>query len=202
MACPCCFRYSGFCLWLFGIPVSTPCGCAEERRARRIRDRACLSEASLRETPSGPSTTGCPQRSGGTQQPGSPFGIRVTSLREVSESPLHDLCLLSFGEAKESELPPGNPRPANLRRESRRKSGKRGRRGRTSRHAHFYRINGNVRKYSASSWTGSFFLSAASKASRISSPVGLRLKQTCSDSCATGRGLNTTSPAPPRRDRV
>src|SRR6185436_4565656 len=39
MACPCGFRYSGFCLWLFGISVPTPCGCAEERRFRRIRDR-------------------------------------------------------------------------------------------------------------------------------------------------------------------
>jgi len=40
----------------------------------------CLSEAQrseFSETPPGPSTTGCPQRSGGTQQPGSPFGIRV-----------------------------------------------------------------------------------------------------------------------------
>ncbi|WP_217649444.1 hypothetical protein, partial [Polaromonas sp. YR568] len=36
----------------------------------------------------------------GTQTVGSPF-----------------LCLLSFGEAKESELPPGNPRPAALSKE-------------------------------------------------------------------------------------
>ncbi len=43
-------------------------------------------------TPAGPSTAGCPQRSGGTQQVGSPF-----------------LCLLSFGEAKESELHAGQP---------------------------------------------------------------------------------------------
>jgi len=131
-----------------------------------------LSERSeFSETPLGSSTAGCPQRSGGTQQPGSPF-----------------FCLLFFGEAKKSELPPGNPRPAGLSRESTR--------------ALTYRINGNVRKYSASNKTGSFFLSAASKASRISSPVGLRLKHTCSDNCATGRGLNTTSPAPPSRDRV
>ena len=48
MASPCGFLYSGFCLRLFGIssPASTPCGCAEERRARRIRAKTCLSEAS------------------------------------------------------------------------------------------------------------------------------------------------------------
>ena len=51
-------------------------------------------------TPAGPSTAGCPQRSAGTQEPGSPF-----------------FCLLFFGEAKKSELPPGNPRPASLRKE-------------------------------------------------------------------------------------
>ena len=37
---------------------STPTVCAEERRARRIRARACLSAASLHETPAGPSTAG------------------------------------------------------------------------------------------------------------------------------------------------
>ncbi len=45
------------------------------------------------ETPRNPSTAGCPQRSGGSQTVGSPF-----------------LCLLSFGEAKESESAAGrNP---------------------------------------------------------------------------------------------
>jgi hypothetical protein len=65
-----------------------PSVCAKERRARRIRASDCLSEASSSSTPAGPSTAGCPQRSGGTQTPGSPF-----------------LCLLSFGEAKESRSP-------------------------------------------------------------------------------------------------
>jgi hypothetical protein len=51
-------------------PSPTPSGCAGERRFRRIRDRACLSAASLRETPSEPSTAGCPQRSVGTQTRG------------------------------------------------------------------------------------------------------------------------------------
>ena len=69
-------------------PLQNPRGCAEERNFRRIRARACLSEASLHETPTEASTAGCPQRSGGTQTPGSPF-----------------LCLLSFGEAKESRSP-------------------------------------------------------------------------------------------------
>ncbi len=50
-----------------------------------------LSERSeFCETPRNPSTAGCPQRSAGSQTVGSPF-----------------LCLLSFGEAKESESPAG-----------------------------------------------------------------------------------------------
>ena len=69
-----------------------PSVCAEERRSRRTRASDCLSEASSSSTPAGPSTAGCPKRSEGTQTAGSPF-----------------LCLLSFGDAKESELPPGNP---------------------------------------------------------------------------------------------
>ena len=69
-------------------PDPTPSVCAEERRARRIRARACLSAASLHETPAGRSTAGCPQRSGGTQTVGSPF-----------------FCLLFFGEAKKSKSP-------------------------------------------------------------------------------------------------
>ena len=71
-----------------GPPLQNPCEWAEEPKPRRIRARTCLSEASLHETPAGLSTGGCPQRSGGTQTPGSPF-----------------LCLLSFGEAKESRSP-------------------------------------------------------------------------------------------------
>ena len=65
-----------------------PCVCAEERRARRIRARDCLSAASLHETPAGLSTAGCPQRSGGTRTVGSPF-----------------FSLGFFGEAKKSESP-------------------------------------------------------------------------------------------------
>jgi hypothetical protein len=57
-------------------------------------ERLSEPKASSSSTPFFASTAGCPQRSGGTQTIGSPF-----------------LCLLSFGEAKESELPPGNPRP-------------------------------------------------------------------------------------------
>jgi hypothetical protein len=71
-----------------GFPI--PSGRAEERSVSRIRARPCLSEASLGETPRNVSTAGCPQRSGGTQTVGSPF-----------------LCLLSFGEAKESRSPAG-----------------------------------------------------------------------------------------------
>ena len=75
-----------------------PSGCAEERSGQRIRARDCLSAAgaSSSETPLAASTAGCPQRSGGSQPAGSPF-----------------LCLLSFGEAKESESPAG-ARPGQL----------------------------------------------------------------------------------------
>ena len=69
-------------------PLQNPCECAEERKPRRIRARDCLSAASSSGTPAGLSTGRCPQRSGGTQTPGSPF-----------------LCLLSFGDAKESRSP-------------------------------------------------------------------------------------------------
>ena len=84
----------------FGLPDSLPSStakvpsvCAEERRARRIRARDCLSEASSSGTPAGPSTAGCPQRSEGTQTVGSPF-----------------FCLLFFGEAKKSEALSGASR--------------------------------------------------------------------------------------------
>jgi hypothetical protein len=73
-----------------GCLLPIPSVCAEERSGQRIRARDCLSEASLSETPLDASTAGCPKRSAGTQTVGSPF-----------------LCLLSFGEAKESESPAG-----------------------------------------------------------------------------------------------
>jgi hypothetical protein len=65
----------GFVLvFVFGprSPLSRP-GWAEERRGKRIRDRACLSAASLRETPLDSSTAGCPKRSVGTQTAGRLF---------------------------------------------------------------------------------------------------------------------------------
>jgi hypothetical protein len=65
-----------------------PCECAEERSFKRIRASDCLSEASSSSTPLGASTAGCPQRSGGTQAPGSPF-----------------FGLPYFGEAKKGESP-------------------------------------------------------------------------------------------------
>ena len=57
-----------------------------------IRAARCLSEASLRRPPFFWGSAGCPKRSEGTRTVGSPF-----------------FCLLFFGEAKKSELPPGNP---------------------------------------------------------------------------------------------
>ena len=98
-------------VWMFW-PLC-PSGCAEERRVWRIRARVCLSDAQRRElseTPSNPSTAGCPVASAqGTQTVGSPF-----------------LWFLSFGDAKErdshagrlpaSALSPSTPyRPENER---------------------------------------------------------------------------------------
>ncbi len=59
----------------FGTRTHPPSGCAEERRARRIRARDCLSEASSSETPAGPSTAGCPRSAseGGRRQQGRLF---------------------------------------------------------------------------------------------------------------------------------
>jgi hypothetical protein len=65
-----------------------PCECAEERKTRRIRARDCLSAASSSGTPAGLSTGRCPQRSGGTQAPGSPFfGLPYFSEAKKGESP-------------------------------------------------------------------------------------------------------------------
>ena len=67
-----------------------PSGCAEERRRRRDQGRSCLSEASSAD----PLLRRAPQvarsEAKGSQTVGSPF-----------------LCLLSFGEAKESRSPAG-----------------------------------------------------------------------------------------------
>ena len=84
----------GFCIRLLAVLYSCPHPLWMRRGAQGQTDKGknLFERSELFLTPSGPSTAGCPQRSGGTQQPGSPF-----------------LCLLSFGEAKESELPPGNP---------------------------------------------------------------------------------------------
>ena len=57
--------------------------------------RALSERSEFARTPPEASTTGCPQRSAGTQTVGSPF-----------------FCLLFFGEAKKSESPPGDSRPA------------------------------------------------------------------------------------------
>ena len=93
MACPWGFRY--LAVW-YSSP--TPLWMRRGAQGQTDQGKNLFERSELFLTPSGPSTAGCPQRSGGTQQPGSPF-----------------LCLLSFGEAKESELPPGNPRPAGLK---------------------------------------------------------------------------------------
>ena len=66
-----------------------PCECAEERSFKRIRASDCLSAASSSGTPTGLSTGRCPQRSGGSQTPGSPFLLLTLLLakQKKSESP-------------------------------------------------------------------------------------------------------------------
>jgi hypothetical protein len=87
---------------------STPCGCAEERRSRRIRAKTCLSRRRVVFDPVWAEHRRLPRsersEAQGTQEPGSPF------------------LLLTFllAKQKKSELPPGNPRPAALSKEHRR----------------------------------------------------------------------------------
>ena len=96
---------SGIRYWYSAVGISSPRSHPlwMRRGAQGQTDQGwrCLSEAQRSEfsqTLAGPSTAGCPQRSGGTQQPGSPF------------------LLLTFllAKQKKSELPPGNPRPTAL----------------------------------------------------------------------------------------
>src|SRR6186713_2539854 len=89
MASPCFYWY-----WCFVFVPAPDCPLWMRRGAEGQTDQGknLFERSELFLTPAGPSTAGCPQRSGGTQQPGSPF-----------------FCLLFFGEAKKSELPPGNP---------------------------------------------------------------------------------------------
>jgi hypothetical protein len=99
------FRYSAVGYWSFPHPLWMRRGA----QGQTDQGSRCLSEAQrseFSETPSGPSTAGCPQRSVGTQQPGSPF------------------LLLTFllAKQKKSELPPGNPRPTALSKEHTRRS--------------------------------------------------------------------------------
>ena len=69
--------------------LQNPCECAEERSFKRIRASDCLSAASSSSTPLEASTARCPQRSGGTQTPGSPFLLLTLLLakQKKSESP-------------------------------------------------------------------------------------------------------------------
>src|ERR1035437_2660819 len=77
---------SGCWTWQSGLPpLYAPSSAAKRGSARRVFER---SEFAYR--PRFVSSAGCPQRSVGTQTVGSPF-----------------LCLLSFGEAKESKCAVG-----------------------------------------------------------------------------------------------
>jgi hypothetical protein len=94
------FRYSGFFLRLFGCSVfRVPLCMRRGAQVQADQGSRCLSvvkRSEFSETPPEPSTAGCPERSAGTQEPGSPF------------------LLLTFllAKQKKSKLPPGNPRPA------------------------------------------------------------------------------------------
>ena len=82
-------------------PVRCPNPLWLRRGAQRFADQGSqlFERSEFCETPRNASTAGCPQRSGGTQTVGSPF-----------------LCLLSFGEAKESKSAAGrNSRPREKR---------------------------------------------------------------------------------------
>ncbi len=85
-----------------GISFPPRSGWAEERRARRIRARACLSEASLHETPPGPSTARCPvaKRRGPR--------LRVAFLLGTFLWRSKEKCLARRGESR----PPTSKRPA------------------------------------------------------------------------------------------
>ncbi len=88
------FRFS---IWPV-FPRPPPCGCAEERGMADQGSR-CLSEGEFSETPPGPSTAGCPQRSGGTHKPGSPF-----------------LCFFLLAKQKKVVAAGRSPRPTTLSR--------------------------------------------------------------------------------------
>ncbi len=85
-----------------GVRYSSPTPLCMRRGAEVQTDQGknLFERSELFLTPAGPSTAGCPQRSEGTQEPGSPF-----------------FCLLFFGEAKKSESPAGRPRPTTLSKE-------------------------------------------------------------------------------------
>ena len=89
-----------------------PCECAEERSFKRKRASDCLSEASSSSTPLEASTGRCPQRSEGTQTPGSPFLLLTLLLakqRKVSRPPRRQSgtrtqqCACSFDQKTNSE---------------------------------------------------------------------------------------------------
>jgi hypothetical protein len=86
---------SGIQYWYSAVRYSCPHPLWMRRGAEVQTDQGknLFERSELFLTPAGPSTAGCPQRSGGTQQPGSPF------------------LLLTFllAKQKKSELPPGNP---------------------------------------------------------------------------------------------
>ena len=84
MACPCGFRYLAV-RYSFSHPLCMRRG-AEVQADQGSRCLSGVKRSEFSETPPEPSTAGCPQRSGGTQQPGSPFLLLTFLLAKQKKS--------------------------------------------------------------------------------------------------------------------
>ncbi len=151
MACPCFFRRSGV-----RYPSPTPLWMRRGAEVQTDQGKNLFERSELFLTPAGPSTAGCPQRSGGTQEPGSPF-----------------LCLLSFGEAKESELHAGQP-PASRTQQKAQRQNKPGLKRRAPSHDGTFTTRSSSSGISGIPSSGSTGSSSASSSSRPSSGGPLR----------------------------
>ena len=77
MACP--------CLYLVPAP-DCPLWMRRGAEVQTDKGKNLFERSELFLTPSGPSTAGCPQRSGGTQTPGSPFLLLTFLLAKQKKS--------------------------------------------------------------------------------------------------------------------
>ena len=98
-ACPCFVLEFGICFCFLSSCIRTsPCGWAEQRRRRRIRAKTCLSRRRVVFDPAVVEQRRLPAAKRRDPDFGSPFLLLT----------------LLLAKQKKSELPPGNPRPANL----------------------------------------------------------------------------------------